>query len=92
MDTARESLKPEWVDPDDAPELTEEWFANASMYIGGKLVRRGRPPLPPEEQKRQVTLRLPPEVVEHFRAGGRGWQTRLVEVLRRHVAQAKDAA
>ena len=28
----------EWVDPDDAPELTEEWFANATPMIGGREV------------------------------------------------------
>jgi hypothetical protein len=32
------------LDPKDgAPELTEEWFARGALYIGGKLIRRGRP-------------------------------------------------
>jgi hypothetical protein len=31
------------LDPnDDAPELTEEWFARGALYIGGNLVRRSR--------------------------------------------------
>jgi hypothetical protein len=31
------------LDPnDDAPELTEEWFARGALYIGGKLIRRSR--------------------------------------------------
>src|SRR5262249_55964095 len=33
-----------WVDPDDAPEWTEEQFARADLYHGDKLIRRGRPP------------------------------------------------
>ncbi len=33
-----------WGDPDDAPELTEEFFEEADEYQGGRLVRRGRPP------------------------------------------------
>jgi hypothetical protein len=33
-----------WVDPDDAPEWTDEMFERADLYHGGKLVRRGRPP------------------------------------------------
>jgi hypothetical protein len=40
-----------WVDPDDAPELTREWFEQADLYEGGKLIRRGRrsiKPLPTE--------------------------------------------
>ena len=31
-----------WVDPDDAPELTEDWFGRADTYDGDKLIKRGR--------------------------------------------------
>jgi hypothetical protein len=31
-----------WVDPDDAPEWTDEMFARADLYHGDKLIRRGR--------------------------------------------------
>lgn len=30
---------------EEIPELTDEQLARADLYIGGKLVRRGRPPL-----------------------------------------------
>ena len=33
--------------------------------------------------KQQITIRLDADVVEHFRSGGRGWQTRLNAELRR---------
>jgi hypothetical protein len=33
-----------WVDPDDAPELTDEMFQRADLYNGGRLIRRGVPP------------------------------------------------
>ncbi len=33
-----------WHDPDDAPELTDEFFERAFHYEGGKLIRRGREP------------------------------------------------
>ena len=42
------STESEWIDPDDAPELTEEWFRKAHIYVGGKLVRRGERPTPDE--------------------------------------------
>jgi hypothetical protein len=29
----------EWVDPDDAPELTDEMFDYAEFSIGGKVIR-----------------------------------------------------
>ncbi|MEJ1961172.1 MAG: BrnA antitoxin family protein [Gammaproteobacteria bacterium] len=75
-----------WRDRDDAPELTQEWIDRASVYHGKKLVRRGRPPA--EIRKVSTTLRLSPEVIEHFRAGGPGWQTRIDEALKRVVARA----
>jgi uncharacterized protein (DUF4415 family) len=75
-----------WRDPDDAPELTQEWIDRANVYHGKKLVRRGRPPA--EVRKVSTTLRLSPEVIEHFRAGGPGWQTRIDEALKRVVARS----
>ena len=73
----------EWIDPDDAPELTDEYFDRADLYHGEVLVRRGRPPL--AAPKQQVTLRLSPEVLDHFKAGGAGWQTRIDEALKRAI-------
>ena len=32
-----------WTDPDDAPEITEQWVKEADLHDGTKLVRRGRP-------------------------------------------------
>lgn len=34
------TLKGVWVDPDDAPELTKEWFETAELRIGDVLIRR----------------------------------------------------
>jgi uncharacterized protein (DUF4415 family) len=78
------------VDPDDAPELTDEWFEQADLYVGETLVRRGRPKS--ERPKEAVKLRLSPDVVKHFRAGGAGWQTRINETLLKAVAREKRRA
>ena len=43
----------------------------------------GRPKA--EVTKERVTIRLSPEVTAFFRAGGKGWQTRLDEVLQEYV-------
>ena len=80
----RDGAKP-WVDPDDAPELTDAYFRRADVYEGEKLVRRGRPRL--ERPKEAIKLRLPGEVLDYFRATGRGWQTRISEVLEKDVAR-----
>jgi uncharacterized protein (DUF4415 family) len=48
---------------------------------------RGRPRK--EHPKAQVTLRLDGEVLEHFKAGGVGWQTRINAALKRAVAKSR---
>ncbi len=72
---------------DDVPELTEEWFDRAEIRIGDKVIRPGRPPLP--SPKVQTTLRLDRDVIDHFRAGGRGWQSRINAALRDAIAPKK---
>ena len=66
---------------DDAPELTDEWFAKSQLHEAGKPMRRGRPPA--ERTKVATTLRLDADVVAHFKADGAGWQTRINDALRR---------
>jgi uncharacterized protein (DUF4415 family) len=73
---------------EEAPELTPEQLAAADVYDGGKLIRRGRPPLG-ERPKQAVKLRLSPDVLDYFRGTGKGWQTRINETLERHVNRAK---
>jgi uncharacterized protein (DUF4415 family) len=79
------------IDRDDAPELTREFFRAADVYEGEKLLRRGRPPVG-ERPKEAVKLRLSPDVLEHFRAGGPGWQTRINTTLERAVSREKSKA
>ncbi|MCI4661027.1 MAG: BrnA antitoxin family protein [Neomegalonema sp.] len=38
-----------------------------------------------EAGKSQITIRLDNDVIEHFKAGGEGWQTRLNRHLRRSL-------
>jgi uncharacterized protein (DUF4415 family) len=71
-----------WTDPDDAPELTEEWFPKADLYEAGKLIRRGGRPKK-AAPKEAVSIRLDPDIVAHFRAGGPGWQSRINAALRK---------
>jgi len=60
--------------------LDDEWFAKAEVRIGDKVIRKGRPR---GSTKGAVSLRLDQAVIDHFRAGGPGWQTRINEVLRK---------
>jgi uncharacterized protein (DUF4415 family) len=45
---------------------------------------KGRPPQG-TEPKKQVTLRLDVDLIERFRAGGAGWQSRINATLRKAV-------
>lgn len=44
------------------------------------LIPRGRPRL--EKTKEHINIRLSPDVVEHFKSNGAGWQSRIDAVLR----------
>ncbi|MBS0509374.1 MAG: BrnA antitoxin family protein [Proteobacteria bacterium] len=69
-----------WIDPDDAPELDDAFFARADEYVGEKLVRRGRPKA--AVTKEAVKLRLDADLLAALRATGDGWQTRINDMLR----------
>jgi uncharacterized protein (DUF4415 family) len=67
------------------PELTEDMLARATLRKGGR---------PKSENPRQmISLRLPPNVIERWKATGPGWQTRMAERLAKGPAtRAKHAA
>lgn len=71
-------------DPNDA-EATRAWFAQADLIRKGKVVRRGKRGPQKAPTKRLVSLRLSTEVVEHFKAGGPGWQTRIDSTLLKSI-------
>lgn len=77
-------------DPDTAPELTEEQLAEAELFDGDRFVRRGGRPKG-SGRKELITLRLDRDVLDHFRGGGPGWQTRLNQALRASAASAEAA-
>lgn len=84
MTENKHASKAAWTDREDASKLTNDWFARADLYGGGRLVRRGGWPkkVAPKEA---VNIRLDPDVLAHFRAGGRGWQSRINAALRKVV-------
>ena len=75
--------KPVWIDPDDAPEITEEMLENAEICIGDRILVRGRPPI--AYPKKLVSIRLEPDVLVRLRDLGPGWQTKVNEVLKEYV-------
>ena len=80
------------ADPD-SPELDDEWLKQArpakevlppQAYEGWVAVKRRPGQRGPQKapRKQAVTVRYDQEVIEAFRAGGEGWQTRMNEALK----------
>lgn len=65
------SVKPE--EYKELPELTEEMLARARINRGGRPLSLN--------PRRLISLRLPADVIERWRATGPGWQTRMAERL-----------
>ena len=75
-------------DPD-SPELDAKWFAWAETASEGypeavPLYRRtrGKQVAPTKEL---ISIRLDSDILDYFRSSGRGWQTRVNDMLRRIV-------
>jgi len=97
MPVKKRATRRGWVDPDDAPEWTQQQFDRAEVAIDGEVIRpaqgtltrpRGRPRK--ADAKVHIHIRLSPQVLGHFRASGPGWQTRIDEVLRRWVERHRS--
>lgn len=92
---------PQWIDKDDAPELTEEFFEHGEWKIGDRgvspaegkaafreAIKRGRPKA--AVKKVSTTIRLDADILEAFKATGHGWQTRINSVLRTWLKSSKS--
>lgn len=71
------------ADPDDAEDfdVSEAALAKANA---DRATRRGRPA---GSDKELISIRLDKDVLERFRAGGPGWQSRVNDALRKAVGR-----
>jgi uncharacterized protein (DUF4415 family) len=67
-------------DPNDA-DAARAWLEKADVIRRGKVLRRGKRGPQKAPTKKLVSLRLSPEIIEHFKADGPGWQTRIERTL-----------
>jgi uncharacterized protein (DUF4415 family) len=58
---------------EELPELTEDMLARARVNKGGRPFSRN--------PRKLISLRLPTDVIERWKATGPGWQTRMAERL-----------
>lgn len=77
-------------DPDN-PEWTEEDFRRARPFrealpglaaaMDRVKAKRGRPTV--DHPKQQISVRLDPDIIRHYKATGKGWQARMNDDLRK---------
>ena len=80
-------------DYEELPEVTTAMLARAEYRIGGRLKPHPRHRGPQKiATKVALSLRLSPDVVQHFKAGGRGWQTRIDDALKKLIAPGRRSA
>jgi uncharacterized protein (DUF4415 family) len=65
------AVQPEELE--ELPELTVEMLARATVNKGGRPVSKN--------PRKLISIRLPEEVIERWKATGSGWQTRMAEKL-----------
>ncbi len=70
-----DAMRDEEIDFSDIPKLGPDFFKNAILWPG---------------PKRQITLRVDPDVLTFFRKHGRGYQTTMNAVLRKYMEARKD--
>ncbi len=81
-------------DPNDPVAVEAFWKNAVVVHEGGPAAvraaladrrtvgQRGKQKIPP---KPRITLRVSPDVLAHFRATGKGWQTRMDAALREWI-------
>ena len=58
-------------------------YMEGDETVGRVHYKRGRPTGTPTGEKIAVSIRIDRDVLEYFKAGGPGWQTRINEALRK---------
>ncbi len=93
----KKNSKKRTIDPDNPP-LTRARLARfrPAIEVVPNIVAAYRKRLgcPPEGTgtKVQVTLRLDPAVIAHFKATGEGWQSRINETLAKAIAPKRRSS
>ena len=60
-------------------------FSEAEQDVWRRAVDRARGRPPSESPKQAISIRLDGDVIEHFKKGGPGWQSRVNAALRKQA-------
>lgn len=73
------NMKDEDIDFSDIPRLTPEFFVSGIVRNNFKIIPK----------KRQLTLRIDQDVIAFFKEEGRGYQTKINQLLRAYMEAHK---
>ncbi|MGE3645781.1 MAG: BrnA antitoxin family protein [Beijerinckiaceae bacterium] len=73
-----DELRRQELADEDLQGIAADWHKSARLETGIPAPLSAR-------NKQAVTMRLDAEIVEHFKAQGRGWQTRINAVLKAYI-------
>lgn len=71
------NVKDEDIDFSDIPELDDSFWNNASLIEPDK--------------KKSITLRVKGSVLDYFKAGGKGYQTKINQVLESYIRSQSNS-
>lgn len=71
-----DAMRDEDIDFSDIPEMGHDFFKNAIIWPG---------------PKKQITLRIDPDVLTFFRKQGRGYQSTINAVLRKYMETRRES-
>ncbi len=78
-------------DPNDAEAVADFW-EGATITHQGRVIGKATRGKQRAAVKVPVSIRLSPDVLEYFKRGGDGWQTRLEDALQAYIADHQQAA
>lgn len=77
MNVNKNFMDTDWIDDDDAPELTDVFFEQADEYNNGVLIKRGL--------SSKEIVNLDSDIIAIFKTTGENWQAKMNDVLREWV-------
>lgn len=83
----KEADKPVPFDPKDDLYDPNDEKAVQAFWAQAKVSRPGRPPV--AVKRPTLNMRIDPDVLEHLRASGKGWQTRVNALLRKAMESGR---
>ncbi len=86
--SVEDNANPEWTEADFACARPGHELPAELLAAFPKTRRPGERGAQKTPTKKPVSIRLDPQVIEHFKAGGAGWQSRINDALVKAISKS----